>query len=214
MFVIAGFIVGFDSEKVSVADAMIEFIEDAAIPVCMVGLLYALPNTQLTRRLARDGRLHHDHDIAATTGGDQCSTGLNFDTLRPLRDVLQDYRLILERIYEPAAYAARVDRLVGLLDRSGRERDLPDGDRRGKVSALESLHRIVTAIPPAREPFWRTFMGCAKSNPASVRIVVSLLMLYLHLGPFSRQVIAAIDRRIAALDRETPADVSTAAASS
>src|SRR5262249_24354307 len=98
MFVIAGFIVCFDSEKVSVADAMIEFIEDSAIPVCMVGLLYALPNTQLTRRLAREGRLHPDHDIAATTGGDQCSTGLNFDTLRPLRDVLQDYRLILERI--------------------------------------------------------------------------------------------------------------------
>jgi radical SAM superfamily enzyme YgiQ (UPF0313 family) len=213
MFVIAGFIVGFDSEKVSVADAMIEFIEDAAIPVCMVGLLYALPNTQLTRRLARDGRLHPDHDIAATTGGDQCSTGLNFDTLRPLRDVLQDYWLILERIYEPAAYAARVDRLVGLLDRSGRGRDLPEGDRRGQVSALESLHRIVTAIPQAREPFWRTFMGCAKSNPACVRIVVSLLMLYLHLGPFSRQVMAAIDHRIAVLDREIAADVSAAAAS-
>ena len=30
---------------------MIELIEEAAIPVCMVGLLYALPNTQLTRRL-------------------------------------------------------------------------------------------------------------------------------------------------------------------
>src|SRR6516165_8881675 len=67
MFVTAGFIVGFDSEKVSIAEAMIEFIEDSAIPVCMVGLLYALPNTQLTRRLAHEGRLHLDHDIAATT---------------------------------------------------------------------------------------------------------------------------------------------------
>jgi hypothetical protein len=47
-----------------------------------------------------------------------------------------------------------------------------------------------------------------------VRIVVSLLMLYLHLGPFSRQVMAAIDRRIAALDREIPADVSATTVSS
>ena len=51
LFVHAGFIVGFDSETESVADAMVELIEEAAIPVCMVGLLYALPNTQLTRRL-------------------------------------------------------------------------------------------------------------------------------------------------------------------
>lgn len=57
IFVTAGFIVGFDSEKGSVADGMIKLIEEAAIPVCMVGLLYALPNTQLTRRL-KIGRAH------------------------------------------------------------------------------------------------------------------------------------------------------------
>ena len=58
LFVTAGFIVGFDSETQSVADAMVELIEEAAIPVCMVGLLYAVPNTQLTRRLDKEGRLH------------------------------------------------------------------------------------------------------------------------------------------------------------
>ena len=202
IFVTAGFIVGFDSEKVSVAQPMIDFIEDSAIPICMVGLLYALPNTQLTRRLAREGRLHLDHDIAATTGGDQCITGLNFDTRRPLRDILQDYRQILERVYDPAAYAARLDRLITLLDRSGRTRDLPEGDIRGKMSVLETVHQVVTEIPHAREVFWRAFMNCAKNSPASVRIVVAHLVLYLHLGPFSRQVIAAIDRRLAALDNE------------
>jgi Domain of unknown function (DUF4070) len=168
----------------------------------MVGLLYALPNTQLTRRLAREGRLHLDHDVAATSGGDQCITGLNFDTRRPLRDILADYRRILERVYDPTAYAARLDRMVTLLDRSGRARDLPEGDMRGKMSALESVHRVVAEIPQAREAFWRTFMNCAKNSPASLRIVVAHLVLYLHLGPFSRQVIAAIDRRIAALDDE------------
>ncbi len=57
LFVHAGFIIGFDSETNSVADAMVELIEEAAIPICMVGLLYALPNTQLTRRLEKEGRL-------------------------------------------------------------------------------------------------------------------------------------------------------------
>ena len=204
MFVTAGFIVGFDSETLSMADAMIDFIEDSAIPVCMVGLLFALPNTQLTRRLAREGRLHRDHDIALSCG-DQCTGGLNFDTLRPLRDILQDYRRILERIYDPVAYAGRVDRLITLLDRSGRKRQLPERDIRSKVSALDSIHRVVAEIPEAREVFWQTFRNCAKNKPASVRIVVALFVFYLHLGPFSRQVIAAIDRRLAALDGEIPA---------
>ena len=36
---------------------MIQCIEDTAIPVCIVGLLYALPGTQLERRLLREGRM-------------------------------------------------------------------------------------------------------------------------------------------------------------
>ena len=68
LFVTAGFIVGFDSEKGSIADGMIELIEDAAIPVCMIGLLYALPNTQLTRRLEKEGRLHPNCYRTCTAG--------------------------------------------------------------------------------------------------------------------------------------------------
>jgi hypothetical protein len=125
MFVTAGFIVGFDSEGVSISDAMVDFIEESAIPVCMVGLLYALPNTQLTRRLAAAGRLHPDHYVATPELSDQCTATLNFDTLRPLNEILRDYRRILELIYDPSAFANRLQRLTGMLDRSGRPREQP-----------------------------------------------------------------------------------------
>ncbi|HEX9155130.1 MAG TPA: radical SAM protein, partial [Nitrospira sp.] len=82
MFVTGGFIIGFDSEKTDVGDSLAQSIELAAIPVAMVGLLYALPNTQLTRRLAKEGRLHPNHDVGPVHGGDQCTDGINFDTLR------------------------------------------------------------------------------------------------------------------------------------
>ena len=209
MFVTAGFIVGFDSEKVSIADAMIEFIEESAIPVCMVGLLYALPNTQLTRRLADEGRLHPNHDHGPTIGGDQCTDGINFDPLRPLRDILIDYKLILESIYRPAAYAKRLDRLVAMLDRSRQRRDLPAGDMRNKVRALETVHRVVTAIPEAHGPFWRTFLNCAKKDSSSARIAVAMIAAYAHLGPFSGRVVAAIDHRLATLNNEMPATFPT-----
>jgi Domain of unknown function (DUF4070) len=165
----------------------------------MVGLLYALPNTQLTRRLAKEGRLHANHDVAATTGGDQCTTGLNFDTLRLLPG--RDYKRVLATIYQPAAYATRLRRLASLLDRSGARRGVPTGDLRGKIGAMEQVRRIVTVLPEAREPFWQVFMTCARKNPNATRIIVALMAMYLHLGPFSRRVIAEIDRRI---DEELP----------
>jgi hypothetical protein len=205
IFVWAGFIVGFDSEKVSIAASMVDFVEECAIPVCMVGLLYALPGTQLTRRLAKEGRLHSSHDIMrAERSGDQCTLGCNFDTKRPLRDILTDYKSILETIFHPAAYAGRLSRLAAMLDRSDRRRELPEGDPRRKLSGVEAVHCIVNALPEAREPFWKTFIEVAKTNPAALRYIVIMMALYLHLGPFSRHVLGEINRRIAELDEVVP----------
>ena len=198
MFVTGGFIIGFDNEKTNVGDSLAEFIQLSAIPVAMVGLLYALPNTQLTRRLIKEGRLHANHDVGPVHGGDQCTDGINFDTKRPLRDVLRDYKRVLQIIYEPAAYAARLQTLASLLDRPVARRDVPAGDPRGKVDAMQLMQRIVTRLPEAREPFLRVLKTCARENPDAMRIIVGLMAMYLHLGPFSRQVIAAIDRRIEA----------------
>ena len=200
MFVTAGFIVGFDSEDVPISDAMVDFIEESAIPVCMVGLLYALPNTQLTRRLAAAGRLHPDHYVASPEFSDQCTATLNFDTLRPLNEILRDYRRILERVYDPSAFADRLQRLASMLDRSGRPRDLPKGDKRLKVASIEMVHKIIGRLPDAREQFWQAFVNCAQSNPTAVRYIVMLMAFYLHLGPFASKVIAAIDARLAELD--------------
>src|SRR2546426_125482 len=51
MVVTAGFILGFDGETRKAADAIAACVEAAGIPMAMVGLLTALPNTQLTWRL-------------------------------------------------------------------------------------------------------------------------------------------------------------------
>src|SRR3954469_14018739 len=153
MFVTAGFIVGFDSEKGAVADAMVQLIEDAAIPVCMVGLLLALPDTQLTRRLAKEGRLHPQPDYVPPGTADQCTQGLNFDTLRPIEDVLLDYKRIIERVYDPAAYAGRLERLSSMLDNSNRRRQTRGSDSRHGFSGSDMLHRILTNLPEPRDIF-------------------------------------------------------------
>jgi radical SAM superfamily enzyme YgiQ (UPF0313 family) len=200
LFVTAGFIVGFDSEKGSVASGMIKLIEDAAIPVCMVGLLYALPNTQLTRRLEMEGRLHPTPDPHLAGAGDQCTQGLNFDTLRARQDILLDYKRILEKVYDPAAYAGRLERLANVVNNSQRRRRTNPYDRSNRFSGPDMVHRIISNLPEPRDIFWPAFKRCLSSNPQSARWIVTLTALYLHLGPFSRFVIDQIDPKIEALE--------------
>lgn len=214
MLVTAGFIVGFDTEKGNVAAGMVECIEDTFIPVCMVGLLTALPGTQLTRRLARENRLR---ELDAAEAGDQCIGGLNFETLRSRRDVLSDYRTILQKAYEPASFFRRVRRLGHALQRprlaamtTGRdERFRQRCSRKVAVWRLRmkdyrALGRVMWWMtvrrPDLRLHFWSTFLACARHNPAAVEYVIMMMVLYLHLGTFALTVIAELDRQIAAED--------------
>jgi Domain of unknown function (DUF4070) len=199
MFVTAGFILGFDSEPDSVAQPMADFIEEAAIPVAMVGLLYALPHTQLTRRLISEHRLYEGYDFHPDGIGDQCLCGLNFETARPRREILDDYRRVLSRIYDPAVFCARVERLIGKLNWAGRsQHHRPDDFRR--QHGIETVQRMVNRFPEWRDLLWRTFLRCYQRNPAAVRQTVSLLSLFLHLGPYARHVITDTETTIARID--------------
>jgi len=202
IFVTAGFIVGFDSERGSVAEPMLELIEEAAIPMAVIGLLFALPNTQLTRRLAREGRLHADSDILPKGAGDQMAGGMNFVTKRPRVDVLRDFRRVLYTAYTPEAYCGRIDRLIELLNTEGRRRELPKGDVRARIGTFNVVQEILRRMPEHKERFWRTFTKAMNSNPGALRAVVTLMGFYLHVGPYTRYAVSQIDKQIAALESE------------
>ena len=196
LYVTAGFIVGFDSEKGSVADALIELIEEAAIPICMVGLLFALPNTQLTRRLKSEGRLHAELLSAPEAAIDQATQGLNFDTIRPRAEILSDFKRVLETVYEPAAYAKRLQRLASLLGNSNRNRRAQVDDARSRIDGLGIVHRILSNLPQGQDVFRQTIIRCAATNPQWARTIVMLTAFYLHLGPFSQQVIHRLEQQL------------------
>jgi radical SAM superfamily enzyme YgiQ (UPF0313 family) len=196
LFVTAGFILGFDNEKGSIAGPMIELIQESAIPIAMVGLLYALPNTQLTRRLTKEGRLYEGYDSSQEGAGDQCVVGVNYEPKRPRIDILRDYKRVLQEIYDPEAFCVRLERLASLLDCSGRRKELPEGDIRRRMSTARMVHDLLSRLPEGRERFWKTFTTCMSSNPQSVRAIVTLMAFYLHVGPYSRSVIKQIERQI------------------
>lgn len=202
MWASVGYIVGFDSEKGSVAPGVIGLIESSATPIAMVGLLYALPGTQLTRRLAREGRLHDTFDRVNDTtfdGGDQCTVGLNYDTKRPTLDILRDYRRIVDEIYQPEAYFARVRTVALSLDCSKKRLKLSLWHR---FRDLRSVARVIWrqgVKAPYRLLFWSTFFAVLLRNPLGIRYGLNLMGFYLHFGPFSRYV---VDRTVEAISRE------------
>jgi radical SAM superfamily enzyme YgiQ (UPF0313 family) len=73
--VMAGFIVGFDNDPLDIFERQIDFIRRSAIPLAMVGLLNALPDTQLWKRLEREGRL-----LGEDASGNNTVCTLNFKT--------------------------------------------------------------------------------------------------------------------------------------
>ena len=129
-------------------------------------------------------------------GMDQCTQGLNFNTLRPRRDILSDYKNVLERIYDPVAYAGRLQGLSRLLGASNPNRQKRANDSRSKLGGLEVVHRVVSRLPGAQDMFRQTIIECATKNPQWARIIVLLTACYLHLGPFSRHVIAQIEQQL------------------
>jgi hypothetical protein len=202
IFVTAGFIVGFDTERASVSAALLECIRATNVPIAMIGLLVALPNTQLTRRLAREGRLHTGFDTIATDAGDQCTAGLNFRTLRSRRDVLADYRDILVEAYEPAAFFGRVRKLARVLDRpSFRPVKVTWAGLRRDFKLLgRTFYRMTIKRPELARHFWPAFFDCARTNPAALQILLMNMVVYLHIWPFSRHVIRELEARMADLD--------------
>jgi hypothetical protein len=110
----AGFIVGFDNDPPNVFERQIQFIRDAAIPLSMVGLLNALPNTQLWRRLKAEGRL------LKQSLGNNTLMDLNFIPKMDKQQLLDGYKRILQTIYNPKEYFERAAAFLAQLGEAAR----------------------------------------------------------------------------------------------
>jgi radical SAM superfamily enzyme YgiQ (UPF0313 family) len=100
--VMAGFIVGFDSDTTSIFNRMVDFIQNSGVVTAMVGLLQAPNKTELYRRLEEQGRI-----IKEMTGDNTDGTS----NIVPVMDatLLRDgYLSILDRIYSPKYFYQRI----------------------------------------------------------------------------------------------------------
>jgi radical SAM superfamily enzyme YgiQ (UPF0313 family) len=101
-----GFIVGFDSDPLSIFERQIEFIQKSGIVTAMVGLLNALRGTKLYHRLQKEHRLLKD------ISGDNTDCTINFIPKMNYDTLINGYKKILSTIYSPAYYYERVKKFL------------------------------------------------------------------------------------------------------
>jgi radical SAM superfamily enzyme YgiQ (UPF0313 family) len=166
MEVMAGFIVGFDNDPEDIFDRQINFIRDSAIPLAMVGLLTALPDTQLWRRLEREGRL-----LGESTGNNtNCS--LNFVPKMDAARLVEGYQSIMRTIYKPAVYYQRV--LDSLKRTTGQGSEPTRFDIPSAIAAFVRLTIKLGVLDRERREFWRFLARTAARHrdqfPQSMRL--------------------------------------------
>ena len=177
-----GFIVGFDNETSESARKIVYIIEKGEICISMVGLLYALPNTQLERRLKKENRMienfakyreFDEHEV------DQTSSGLNFVTKRPKAEIINDHLYIQGKIYSPKNYFNRcLNVSKSIMINSKYKPSLKQILIYGKA-----FFKIVFKLglkPDTFYYFWRNIFVILFTRISSIETVVNLMAMYIH----------------------------------
>jgi len=201
MIVNAGFILGFDSETRETADHMADLIQRAGICMAMLGMLCALPNTQLARRLTRESRLFAVERVYAlsTTDIDQTTTGLNFATRRPRAEILRDQVKVLQRVYDPQTYYRRLQLTISHLVPAHQHRPGFRAVLRGAWAFLKGSAKITSDRRTARL-YWKTLLWVLLRNPQAVDEAVSLAAIYTHFSKQSEFAAHALEQEAAHVD--------------
>ncbi len=110
--VMGGFILGFDTDTDDVFDRQLAFIRRNGIPQSMVGLLAAMPNTDLFKRLEQEGRLIENDNPHS---GDNVDTVLNFVPVMPAPQLVEGYKRVIAQTYAPKNYFARALKVISRL---------------------------------------------------------------------------------------------------
>jgi len=106
MQVQGGFIVGFDSDPLSIFERQIRFIQKSGIVTAMVGLLTAVRGTRLYQRL------HDEQRLLEGCTGDNTDCSINFVPKMKRATLLDGYRRIVRTIYSPDYFYARVKKFL------------------------------------------------------------------------------------------------------
>jgi len=190
LWVMAGFIVGFDSDDETIFERQREFIEQSAIPWAMAGMLQAPPTTPLFDRMKAEGRYIEDSDAISNFSAP------NFRTIMPLPTLLRGFSRLLADLYDPKTYFERALRSLHAWQ--------PRPFQKPRYTPFLYELRIVAASiwtqgvkSTYRREYW-SFFGTLirryRDSPAHIWMGFTLLLTAQHFLIYSRHVSAELAR--------------------
>ena len=190
LWVLAGFIVGFDSDDETIFARQLEFITQTGITWAMAGVLQAPPTTALYDRMKREGRLIEDSQ--STTN----FSPPNFRTAMPLVPLLRGLAGLLRDLYAPRAYFNRAFRSLESWQPRPSQHPPTMGWRYDLRAAVSSMwHQGLRS--KYRIPYWRFLLLILRKwsrQPAKLWLGFMVLMSAHHFLNYAQIAAAELDQ--------------------
>jgi radical SAM superfamily enzyme YgiQ (UPF0313 family) len=167
-----GFIVGFDSDSPSIFQQQIDFIQKSGIVTAMVGLLQAPLGTQLYARLQQEGRLLNEFS------GDNVDGSTNIIPKMGIVRLRDGYRKILDQIYAPREYYARVRTFLREYQPPRLRMPL---ERQHFLALWRSIYRLgICGVERAQ--YWRLFFWTLFRRPRLFPLAITFTIYQFHFS--------------------------------
>ena len=184
MEVMAGFIVGFDTDPADIVQRQIDFIRASAIPRPWSACSQPCPPRSSGGALQREGRL------LAQSSGNNTDGSLNFVPRMAAAEVVAGYKHILQTIYKPAEFYQRASES---LDRVKQENPEPQGNN--LLLNLLSLGQMVFTLgvrDRERGHFWRFLGRTLVRQPKRVLDAIVLAALGYHFRRITEDLLPMV----------------------
>ncbi len=154
-----GFILGFDTDTQSTFDNMIKFIQKSGIVTAMVGLLHAIPETQLYKRLNKEKR------IVNVPTGDNTDFSINFIPSMNIDSLMKGYKKVLDTIFSPKYYYSRIITYLAEYNKIAVNKKL---SFRQQVKALSKTIWKLGIAGKGKFHFWKLILWTTFRKPALI----------------------------------------------
>lgn len=177
-----GFIVGFDSDPVSIFRSQINFIQRSGIVTAMVGLLNAPRGTRLYHRLKKENRLVND------MSGDNTDCSINFVPKMHYETLIDGYKHILDTIYSPKQFYERIRIFL-------KEYKPQKKDKAFKIQ-IEHIKVFIRSIwllgikEKGGRYYWRLFLSTLFRHPRSFPLSIGLAVYGFHFRKVAEKYIS------------------------